>query len=413
MSLYTKKTGKNYYWKFGYEDENGLRRLKSLNTGVQNRPGNKKEAAKQGKLKEEAFRSSLKSKCVRHRDRISEFTGFTVKDYIDFWLISRTQNLRTNTHYEYEILVRKHIIPFIGEIKIAELDQFDLEDFLGLHIQRCAALEKSMEEKKSKGMKIKSEDRPYTASIGKIIDMVSMILTDAVSAGAITENPAKKISRSAKKKIPRSDFKGTAYSFEELNQLFDACKGEVIEPAVMLAGYLALRREEALALKWEDVDFVTSVIRVRNTVVTDGGKIEYRDNRTKTETSRDELPMIEPLKNYLIGLKKKQEEDRDVFGEGYFKSDYICRWADGTLIKPDYLSRHFSEVLRKNNLRKIRYHDLRGTVVTLVWAQTHDIKTAQIIARHAHIDMTADVYTDAKIEEKRRGLEEAFKIKND
>lgn len=87
----------------------------------------------------------------------------------------------------------------------------------------------------------------------------------------------------------------------------------------------------------------------------------------------------------------------------------LCRWTNGKLIKPNYISQTFPKFLKKNNLRNIRFHDIRATVVTLIWEKTGDIKKAQIIARHSNIDITADIYTDVNMNDKRNALNQAFR----
>ena len=408
MGIYSKPNGKNYYYKFDYVDKDGIRKSKSVNTHVPNKRGNKKEALKQGKVLEEEFLSSITANEIKHNDRRLVHREDTIEEYSNFWLENRLVYLKEDTIYSYKLIVKKHIIPIIGKIKLKDLDQYDLEEFIEKHIEICNKLKKDADKKLAEGKKIRTDENPYFYSIKKIFHCLSMILSDAVCIGAIESNPAKKVSKMAKKKIPKSNFKGTAYTLEEHAKLISACKGTVLEPAIMLAAYLALRREEVLGLKWSDIDFEKDQVTIQNTVVTYGGKIEYRDDITKTETSKDILPLIKPLKDYLLNLKLRQEKDAEFWGDGYQHSDYICRWCDGNLIKPNYISQNFKKLLVENNMRVIRFHDLRDTVVTLVWETTKDIKKAQIIARHAHINITADIYTDPKLDDKRAGLESAF-----
>lgn len=410
MSLYAKANGSNFYWKFYYLDDDGKRVQKSINTGIQNVRGNKRKAMEQGKLLEDEFLASLDDKKVRHRDRGLEHREDTVEQFAHFWLDKRLDYLRENTLYSYKLVVNRHIIPYIGNMKLKEIDQYDVEEFIDLHIKKCKLLEKQVQEKRLRGEKVASDERAYSLSIKKIVHILSMMLSDAVSVGAIQENPVHKVSTKAKKSIPQSNFRGKAYTLEEHQKLIEVCKGSTIEPAIMLTAYLGLRREEVLGLKWSDVDLENETVTIRNTVVTSGGRILYHDNQTKNEKSMDILPLIPPLKEYLIGLKQRQEEDAKAFGRGYEESDYICRWNDGRLIKPDYVTHGFRKLLQEKGMRVIRFHDLRDTVVTLVWETTKDIKKAQIIARHTRIDMTADRYTDPKLDDKKDGLTQAFNI---
>lgn len=411
MSLYAKQNGKNYYWKFRFTDVEGIIKSKSVNTGI-SKHGSKKEARRVGLLKEEEFKSTLSPPKIRHHEQKFSHADDTVAEFSHHWLSERIRYLNEGTKYYYKTTVVKHIIPIIGDIKLSELDQFDLEEFIDTHLQICSEKEELCIQKQNAGKRIKTNERPYYNSIAKIFNILSIMLTDAVAIGAIPENPAKKVSKAAKKKMPKSNFRGAAYTLNEHQALIEASKGNILEAPIMLAAYLGLRREEVLGLKWSQIDLDQDIVTVEDTVVTAGGSIIYQNDSTKTVASNDILPIIGPLHEFLAELKKNQANDQTALGEGYIDSDFVCRWPDGKLIKPNYISQNFKKFLRANNLREIRFHDLRDTVVTLVWQNTGDIKKAQAIARHANLNVTADIYTEAKLEDKKNGLERAFGINN-
>lgn len=413
MSLYKKKNGTSWYWAFRYTDALGKSKLKSISTGISCKPGNKKEAEHQGKLKEAAFLASINNHEIRHKERKLAHIDDTVNDYAIYWLECELGHIKANTCYSYELVVKKHIIPLLGKIKLSDLDQYDLEEFIKKHIEICDSLQAICDEKRKSGKKITNDDKPYYTSIRKIFSILTMMLNNAVANSAIQSNPCTKVKANIRALMPKSKYKEIdkpkTYTIDELNLLITKCKGEVLEPCIMLASFLGLRREEVLGLKWSDIDFTNDIVHIRNTVVTNGGKNEYRDNETKNDASMTDLPLIDELKTYLLALKKQQHQYSKIFGDDYIQSDYICRWTNGKLIKPNYISQTFPKFLKKNNLRNIRFHDIRATVVTLIWEKTGDIKKAQIIARHSNIDITADIYTDVNMNDKRNALNQAFK----
>ena len=69
------------------------------------------------------------------------------------------------------------------------------------------------------------------------------------------------------------------------------------------------------------------------------------------------------MKERLLEAKKQQEENRKLCGRSYNKEylGYVCVDVIGNLIKPNYVSSTFGKLLAKNNLRHIRFHDLRHT----------------------------------------------------
>jgi len=48
------------------------------------------------------------------------------------------------------------------------------------------------------------------------------------------------------------------------------------------------------------------------------------------------------------------------------KDGYVCVNADGSILKPDYVSHKFNEILKNNNLKHIRFHDLRHSCASLL-----------------------------------------------
>ena len=75
--------------------------------------------------------------------------------------------------------------------------------------------------------------------------------------------------------------------------------------------------------------------------------------------------------------------------------DFICLMDNGKLVKPDYVARTFSRILKENGFRHIRLHDLRHSCATLLlrngvplpeiqkWLGHSNIITTQ---RYSHLD---------------------------
>lgn len=82
---------------------------------------------------------------------------------------------------------------------------------------------------------------------------------------------------------------------------------------------------------------------------------------TKNESSHRTLPLIPGTEEYLQSLRREQKEAMLLCGNRFDDSCHVCTWPDGRSLQPDYVSQHFNQVLKKNNFRVIRYHDLRHT----------------------------------------------------
>ena len=72
---------------------------------------------------------------------------------------------------------------------------------------------------------------------------------------------------------------------------------------------------------------------------------------------------------------------------------YIYVNEMGELVTPGYISHRFSAILEKNGMRHIRYHDLRHSCASLLYANGVSLKDIQEWLGHSNISTTANIYT--------------------
>ena len=65
----------------------------------------------------------------------------------------------------------------------------------------------------------------------------------------------------------------------------------------------------------------------------------------------------------------------------------------GQLLRPNYVTAKFSELLKENGLKHIRYHDLRHSCASLLLANGVPMKEIQEWLGHSNYRTTADVYS--------------------
>ena len=93
-------------------------------------------------------------------------------------------------------------------------------------------------------------------------------------------------------------------------------------------------------------------------------------------------------------MQAKTEEgiNRKLCGTDYQENDFIFKWPNGTPFSPDYVSSHFSLLLKNNHLPHIRFHELRHSCASLLLNNGFTLKDVQEYMGHADIQMTANIY---------------------
>ena len=114
----------------------------------------------------------------------------------------------------------------------------------------------------------------------------------------------------------------------------------------------------------------------------------------KNKSSRRTLPLPEPVYEMLCEEREQQDLYRKMLKKSYNRKydDYICVDQFGNLIRPNTLTQRFSDLLQRYNLRKIRFHDLRHTFASMLFAKGVDVKIVSKLLGHSSVKITYDIY---------------------
>lgn len=184
---------------------------------------------------------------------------------------------------------------------------------------------------------------------------------------------------------------------DELITMLGLLRGDVIYPAVMLAGGLGLRRSEALGARWSRVDWD------KRTILLDTKVIEYKENgkvivepveEMKNKSSRRTLPLPDPVYEMLCEEREKQDLYRRMFKGSYNRKfdDYICVDQLGELLRPNRVTGRFADLIERYDLRKIRFHDLRHTFASILINQDVPLLNVSTFLGHSDLATTANIY---------------------
>ena len=184
------------------------------------------------------------------------------------------------------------------------------------------------------------------------------------------------------------------FSPEEVMALVRSASSDQDAAIFMVAAFTGLRRGEILALRWRDVDFTGSVIRVR---------ASYSAGQLTTPKSGKvrSVPMAPDVAEALARLGQRIDWTGD--------DDLVFPGETGDYLDGSALRRRYSAALMRAGLRTLRFHDLRHTFGTRMIAKA-DIRRVQEWMGHADIQTTMRYLHFAPREEDARLVAEAFRV---
>ena len=141
--------------------------------------------------------------------------------------------------------------------------------------------------------------------------------------------------------------------------------------------YTGLRREEALALKYEDINYNSDTISVNKTLIFESNKPVLRSSM-KSKAGLRTVPLLFPLKNLLIQRGAEKQS-------GFIFS------VDGNLITKGQFDKAYARYKKETGI-SCTSHQLRHYFATLCFDANLDEKDLQKIMGHSKISLTKEIY---------------------
>lgn len=324
------------------------------------------------KTKKEAEKALIKILSQLEDNSFIDPSKITVKEYLLNWLETYVDtNLAKTTARGYRVNVEKHVIPEFGNMLLSKLQP--------IHIQ-------ALYNKKLKEGRVDGKGGLSAKSVIYIHRVLRKALSQAVKLQILSKNPADFVD------IPKNkSYEVKILKEDEIQSLLNAFKNTDIFIPVALAISTGLRRGEALALRWSDIDFENKTLSISQNIVP--LKRGYIFTTTKSEKSRRTILITDNIIKLLEQQKELQEKNKKLLGEIYKDNDLVSCYPDGAPFNPSSFSHMFAKVLKKNNLSHIRFHDLRHLNATLMLKSNIPPKIASARLGHSSIGITLDLYS--------------------
>ena len=303
-------------------------------------------------------------------------------DFADFmlqWLEFTKHTVSQTTYASYQNSVTKKIVPYFRKhpVTLKALEPRHIQNFY-LH-----------ELKTVKANTVKHEH----ANIHKALE-------HAIKMDLIPYNVSDRV------ELPKVDKYVPEYFREsEILTFLEKTKDHKLSLLFQIAIFYGMRKEEIVGLTWDEIDFENDCFTIGNTVkqvTIDGKRQLVMEKKTKNQSSYRTMPLLPAFKEKLLLLKKKQQENKRICGNcyDYTYDGYVFVDPMGALYEPDYVYRAFKRVLKQNDLRDIRFHDLRHSCASLMVTKGDGINNVQKWLGHSDISTTANIYAHLDFQSK-------------
>jgi integrase len=324
-----------------------------------------KRKALYGKTRSEVAAKLSKALAARENGLIYDAGKQTVGEYLTRWLSNSVRDtVRQRTYERYESIVRVHLAPAIGKVKLKALTP---DHVRGLYREKL-------------------DDGLAPRTVLHIHRALSKALKQATDDGLIPRNAAAPV----KPPRPRRE-EIRPLNREQVRALFKAAGGDRLEALYVVAVTAGLRRGELQGLKWEDLDLEAGTLQVRRTLSEPrGGYIFEAPKSGKGRNIRLTQRATAALKEH----RKRQLEERIGLGILWQDHDLVFPSGVGTPLSGGNLNRAFKALLGRAGLSSmIRFHDLRHTCATLLLRQGVNPKFVQELLGHRDVSLTLNVYS--------------------
>lgn len=354
---------------------------------LENPSGGSKQSGQAGYLTMQEADDALQAfRRLTESQKAAQQSGIpTVGDFASEWL--KGLRLENSTIYGYEKIVRNHIAPYLGRLRLDQVTP-----------TRIARHYKELQDHGRKDSKALGAGLSAN-TVNKVHVTLGAIFDAAVSDGYISTNPARQkrtVNAPTGKHIRAQKVEMQTWTAEQLQMFLnwdrDSLQDELY-PLWHLIAHTGMRRSEALALKWTDIDQAHARISVRR-----AADVTRRNVEKTTKTGRARVVDIDQK---TVDVLKAWKAVRGSLSLDLARPEaYVFGNVSGEMRSPNEVGARWSyritkarEELGEDNLPRLTIHGLRHTHATLLMSIGEHPKIVQERLGHSDISTTMNTYS--------------------
>lgn len=287
----------------------------------------------------------------------------TYQDIYDLWIEAYKATVKESTLQKTISMFKNHILPAFGHLKITAITPVQCQAFYNKKTNQFAR--------------------------GKVIfNMARKCFDYAIRPlRLVTDNPFYNVYRDNPKPKPNKEDKIKFLEKDQLLILLNAIKKDLDYmwyAYFRLLAFSGLRKSEALALTWADIDFRANTVSVNKTL-THGVGYKLMVNSPKTYESIRVIPLDKDTLKILLNWSKEQKIKTF--------ENLVFSTAKGGPIQPARPNDKLDLVYKSlPNTPKITTHGFRHTHCSLLFDAGLSIKEVQTRLGHKDVKTTMDTY---------------------
>lgn len=357
IKTYQKKDGNTYY-KF------------QTYLGVDN-TGKPVRASRSGfSSKSEARKEAMKLKAEFQERGYQKPVYDTFEEMYELWFkVIYREDVKESTAVKTREMFDNHILKDLGQLRIQAITPAQCQEAVFKWSERIT---------KAKAMK----------------NYCKRIFDYAITLDKIRHNPMDRVHVPKKKSDKKREV--NFYTKEELKLFLEYVKEDVNPrwyPLFRLLAFSGMRKGEALALEWRDINLEDKTVTINKTL-SRGENNSLIIQSTKTSAGERTISLDDITLNILKEWRKKQRLDYLKLGINTNKpGQLLFSTYDNEFIQHSNITSFMNKIIKEHNLKRITPHQLRHTHCSILFeagAKPIDVKER---LGHSSIDVTMNIYT--------------------
>jgi integrase len=310
-------------------------------------------------------------------DQISDCAQMKIFEIIELWQADKKQYIKKSSYSAYHILIANHLLPAFGNK--TDVTEADAQIFV---------LKKMKD-----GIKQKT--------VQDILIVLQMILKFGAKHKWIHHEKFN-VQYPSSQKLNKVEVLSRAHQIKIMSYIQTNITFKNLGIYICLSA--GIRIGEVCALKWQDIDIVNGVIKVKRTIqriyMLEGGrkKTELFIDSPKTKNSLREIPISKELLKMLRPVKQIVNDSNFVLTNDIKPTEprtYRC---------------YYMKFMKQLNIPHMKFHGLRHSFATRCIESKCDYKTVSVLLGHSNITTTLNLYVHPNLEQKKKCIEQMFKI---